>query len=144
MQPPQHRDLAGERLDLVLDQPRGRVALALADRAARRQPRERLDLLEAEAEILERERGRDVAAVLARVLPGAARRAPRLGQDAQLLVVADGAAADAGRLRQLADADQARGVVADFRHERRLPPSGALGAIVTNVSSWLWSDAVRD
>src|SRR5215469_1022626 len=128
MQSPQHRDLAGQRLDLVLDEARSRVALAFTDGLAGREPSERLDLIEPEAEVLEGQCGRDVSAVLDGVLTRSAGRAAWLRQDAQLFVVADRPAANPGSLGQLTDADHARVVVADSCHKRRYPRPRALSS----------------
>src|SRR5690348_11109220 len=117
----QDRDLAVERGDPLVHELLGRAALAGADRPAEREPRQRLDLLQPEAEVLQGQRGLDVGPVLAGVLPGAARRPPRFRQDAELLVVPDGPAADPGIPGQLTDAQQPRGVRRDLRHDRSPP-----------------------
>jgi hypothetical protein len=124
-QPPQNGDLPAEFVYPLLDQLRGHIALPGADRTAKGEPGEWLDLVQPEAQVFQGKRGVDIAAVLTRVFPGAPWRPPRLRQDAELLVVPDRAAADPGDPGELTDADQARSVVA-YPRRHPAPPLLAL------------------
>src|SRR5215469_11040404 len=68
----EHRDLPGECLEFRFHETSGSIPLALTDGAAGGEPCERLYLIKPEAEVLERQRRRDVPAVLAGIHPGAA------------------------------------------------------------------------